>query len=181
MSAKKPAAQKAQAVKGAKAGGRGTRAGNQLSEASRVNLGRLGDFVGFRMRRVQEQLSRDFRQATSDMGLRSGLFSSLAIISANPGISQNELAGAVGLDKSAAVSIIDDMEALGWAQRERSQADRRRHALYVTPQGQASLDQLFETLEQTENAVHVQLSPAELALLGELLDRMFFTYLGKAR
>ncbi len=151
----------------------------RVSEASKVKLGRLGDFVGFRMRRVQEQLSRDFRQAISDWGLRSGLFSSLAIISANPGISQNELAGAAGLDKSVAVALIDEMEQRGWAQRERSKEDRRRHALYITEEGQVRLDELFDILEHTENVVLQQLSPAELALLGELLDRMFFSCLDK--
>ena len=33
-------------------------------ESVSMNLGRLGDFVGFRLRRVQNQLSRDFAAAT---------------------------------------------------------------------------------------------------------------------
>ena len=138
-----------------------------------LNLGRLGDFVGFRLRRVQNQLSRDFSAATADDGLRSGLFSSLALIAANPGISQQQLSREVGLDKSVTVAIVDEMERSGWAVRERSKIDRRRHSLQVTPAGEAYLDELFATLERTENAVLHQLSPAELALLNELLDRMY--------
>jgi DNA-binding MarR family transcriptional regulator len=138
-----------------------------------LDLGRLGNFVGFRLRRVQNQLSRDFAAATDDYNLRSGLFSSLALIAANPGLSQNELSREVVLDKSVTVTIVDDLERRGLATRERSKTDRRRHALYITSEGQTFLDELFAILEQTENAVLHQLSGAELHLLNQLLDRMY--------
>lgn len=140
---------------------------------ARVSLGRLGDFVGFRLRRVQNQLSRNFGAVTANEGLRAGLFSSLAIIEANPGISQSELSREVGLDKSVTVTIVDEMEKFGWAERRRSPLDRRRHALYLTPAGAAKLDYLFALMDQTEAAVLHQLSPGEMQLLSELLDRMY--------
>jgi len=45
--------------------------------------------------------------------------------------------------------------------------------LYVTKAGEAFLNQLFETLAQTEDAVLHQLSGPELHILNELLDRMY--------
>ena len=51
--------------------------------ATGLKLGRLGNYVGFRMRRVQNQLSALFAAATTQYGIRSGLFSSLALIEAN--------------------------------------------------------------------------------------------------
>ena len=149
------------------------RPATSTSGAEDLKLGRLGDFVGFRLRRVQNQLSRDFAAATADRGLRSGLFSSLALISANPGVSQNEISRQIGLDKSVTVTIVDELERRGWAARERSQTDRRRHALFTTAKGEAELDELFAILERTEDAVLHQLSRAELHLLMELLDRMY--------
>lgn len=140
---------------------------------ARINLGRLGQFVGFRLRRVQNQLSRNFATVTANEGLRSGLFSSLAIVEANPGISQSELSREVGLDKSVTVTIVDEMEKFGWAERRRSTQDRRRHALYVTPAGAAKLNHLFSLMDETEAAVLHQLSPGEMQLLSELLDRMY--------
>lgn len=147
--------------------------GNKRNDDSGIRLGRLGDFVGFRMRRVQNQLSRSFSAATAELGLRSGLFSSLAIIAANPGLSQSELAREVGMDKSLTVSIVDELEASGWALRERSKVDRRRHALTITAEGETHLNALFDIVERTESAVLDQLSRAELLLLSELLDRMY--------
>jgi DNA-binding MarR family transcriptional regulator len=143
---------------------------------ARMDLGRLGEFIGFRLRRVQNQLSRDFAAATAQHGLRSGVFSSLALIAANPGVSQNELSQEVGLDKSVTVTIVDELEARGWATRKRSKTDRRRHALYATPAGAAKLDELFNVLEQTENAALHQLSTDELHQLHELLDRLYLAF-----
>ncbi|WP_311267539.1 MarR family transcriptional regulator [Sphingobium sp. WCS2017Hpa-17] len=149
---------------------------DQDNGESGVRLGRLDEFIGFRLRRIQNQLSRDFAAATAERNLRSGLFSSLAIVAANPGISQNELSRAVGLDKSITVQIVDDLEGRDLARRERSPTDRRRHALFATESGQAYLDELFDTLAKTEDAVLHQLTKAELALLRELLDRMYEAY-----
>jgi len=143
------------------------------NKVEHVRLGRLGNFVGFRLRRVQNQLSRTFATETAGQGLRQGLFSSLAIISANPGISQSELSREVGLDKSVTVTMVDEMEKYGWAERRRSTHDRRRHALYVTPVGEVRLNELFAIMEQTEAAALHQLSEAEMQLLSELLDRMY--------
>jgi len=143
---------------------------------SGIKLGRLDEFIGFRLRRIQNQLSRDFAAATADRNMRSGLFSSLSIVAANPGISQNELSKAVGLDKSITVQIVDELEKRELAVRERSPTDRRRHALFVTEAGQTYLDELFAILAETEDAVLHQLTRAELALLRELLDRMYLAY-----
>jgi DNA-binding MarR family transcriptional regulator len=147
--------------------------GENVFDRDSAQLGRLGDFVGFRLRRIQNQLSRRFASATADRNLKSGLFSSLAIISANPGLSQNDLSHEVGLDKSVTVLIVDELEKRGLAKRRRSRIDRRRHALTVTPAGTAYLEELFELLASTEAVVLSQLSAEELAVLNGLLDRMY--------
>lgn len=141
-----------------------------------IRLGRLDEFIGFRLRRIQNQLSRDFAAATADRNLRSGLFSSLSIVAANPGISQNELSRVVGLDKSITVQIVDELEKRELAERRRSSTDRRRYELHATESGVSYLDELFDILAETENAVLHQLTRAELMLLRELLDRMYHAY-----
>lgn len=138
-----------------------------------VDLGRLGDFIGFRLRRIQNHLSRNFSARNADWNLRSGLFSSLAIIAANPGISQNLLSREVGLDKSATVQIVDDLEGRGWAERRRSTNDRRFYELAVTVKGQEALAQLFANLEETEKDVMAHLTADERILLLGLLDRIY--------
>ena len=136
-------------------------------------LGRLGNFIGFRLRRIQNQLSNAFTEQSVALGLRPGEFSALAIISANPGLSQGKLAREVGLDKSAAVTVIDDLERLALAERRRSTEDRRRHALYTTKAGEAALKKLFARLESVEKDVLNVLGPHDLQILSGLLDRVY--------
>lgn len=137
-----------------------------------LDLGRLGDFIGFRLRRIQNQFSKDFKEATQKYNLRSGLFTSLAIIAANKGVSQKEISHAVGLDKSVTVQIIDELEKRGYAKRARSTADRRRYELSCTPDGQEFLNELLDILAKTENNLLKHVDSSELALLKVLLDRL---------
>jgi DNA-binding MarR family transcriptional regulator len=140
---------------------------------SGLSLGRLGDFVGFRLRRIQNYLSRDFSAATSDHNLKQGQFSGLAIVAANPGLSQIELAREIGLDKSLTVQMVDELERRGWAERRRSVVDRRRHDLFVTPDGEAVLADLFAQLDVVERNSLEVLSDEEHVILNELLDRIY--------
>lgn len=145
----------------------------QAEEGEALSLGPLGDFVGFRFRRIQNQLSREFAAATARHDLRSGLFTALAIVSANPGLSQIALAREIGQDKSITVLIVDDMEKRGLAERRRSPNDRRRHALFITTAGEAFLEELLGSLRTVEGEVLTCLSAAELQLLGNMLDRIY--------
>lgn len=138
-----------------------------------LDLGRLGNFIGFRLRRIQNQLSDAFTAQSVELGLRPGEFSALAIISANPGLSQAKLSREVGLDKSATVTVVDDLERLGFAERRRSPNDRRRHALYTTRAGEAALGKMFARLELVERDVLIALGARDVQILSELLDRVY--------
>lgn len=147
--------------------------GDEVNETAGMTLGRMGGFLGFRLKRVQNQLSKDFASATQKYNLRSGLFSSLAMISANPGISQNDLSHEVGLDKSVTVQIIDELEKRGFARRQRSTVDRRRHELICTSEGEDFLDTLFGILAKTEAKALDQVTDEEFATLKRILDKIY--------
>ena len=138
-----------------------------------AELGRLGNFLGFRFRRMQDQLTKAFSSATAAHNLKSGSFSSLALISANPGLSQQDLCREVGLDKSVTVLMVNDLESRGLAVRKKSKQDKRRHALFITPAGEAFLAELFEILNEVEGGLMSVLSPEELAMLKGLMDRIY--------
>ena len=138
-----------------------------------LDLGRLSESIGFRMRRIQIHLAKAFEAVTTDCGLRSGLFSSLALIAANPGISQSDVSQALGLDKSVIVQLIDELEKRGYAHRKRSKVDRRKHELFSTPEGEKFLDHLFAMLQNAEDEALSGLSPSERSLLKALLDRIY--------
>ena len=150
-------------------------------DAQDIALGRLGSHLGFRLKRVQNQLARDFATRIKPWGLRSGMYSSLEIIAANPGISQAVLSTTVGLDKSAVVPMVDDLERRGWVTRTRSQSDRRRNHLSITEEGRRELDALTAELDKTEALAFVLLTEEEKRVVGEVLDKVYDAYVRAER
>lgn len=141
-----------------------------------VDLGVLREVIGFRLRRIQNHLSRGFSQRLeADEDIKPGAFSSLALIGANPGISQTELSRAVGFDKATVVALLDQLERLKWAERKRSAKDRRRHSLHITDKGSKALESMVAEAIANEKRVRDTLSKAEQAQLFGLLDKIYMT------
>jgi DNA-binding MarR family transcriptional regulator len=138
-----------------------------------VEMGRLSGFIGFRLRRIQGHLSRSFSEETQEFGLRSGALSALAIIEANPGISQALVAREIGMDASAAVALLEELGKNGWTKRVRVANDRRRYAIHLTDKGKTMLDRVFEILGKTEDAALRSLSSNELLMLNRALDVIY--------
>lgn len=141
--------------------------------AQPVDLGVLNEIIGFRIRRIQNHLSRGYVQRLGADETKPGLFSALALIAANPGISQTELSREIGFDKATVVALLDALERLGWAERRRSADDRRRHSLNVTKVGKAALGRLKDLAMENEAAAHAVLSDAEQRQLYVLLDKLY--------
>ena len=137
-----------------------------------IDRSALDALLGFRLRRVNLALARKFALATGDHGLRGGEFTSLAIIACNPGMSQNGICRATGLDKSAAVAVIDDLLQRGWIARERCGEDRRRYQLTITQAGKQALDDLVARTGDIEAPILDALSTPERAMLFALLDKL---------
>ncbi|MDF7776351.1 MarR family transcriptional regulator [Sphingomonas sp. AOB5] len=146
-----------------------------------VGLGRLGTALGFRFRRVQNKLARDFATNTAAWKLRSGMFSSLEIIATNPGISQAMLSTEVGLDKSAVVPLVDDLERRGWVIRTRSLEDRRRNHLSITEAGKTELDSLARLMVETESKALAVLTDAEREMISDALDKVYNAHIRTSR
>ncbi|MFT4089337.1 MAG: MarR family winged helix-turn-helix transcriptional regulator [Asticcacaulis sp.] len=140
---------------------------------SDIGLGRLSGFIGFRFRRIQNYLSRQFAGLTQEYGLRSGALSSLAIIEENPGISQAVLAKAIGMDATAAVALLEELGRKGWIERRRTEQDRRRYAIFLSDKGQAVLNHLLEVLSGTEDEALRVLSVHELLVLNRALEKIY--------
>jgi DNA-binding MarR family transcriptional regulator len=137
-----------------------------------LDLGVLNDVMGFRLRRIQNHLARAFSEQANYPG-KAGMFSVLALIGANPGVSQVRLAQEAGVDKTALVPLLDHIEDLGWATRRRAKEDRRKHSLSLTPMGEAALAELTERAHDAEAGARASLSAQEFELLLGLLDKLY--------
>jgi DNA-binding MarR family transcriptional regulator len=136
-----------------------------------MDLGLLGDSIGPAIRLLRNLLSSRIVAAFEPFGLRSGTFSTMALIGANPGCSQSEIARHIGTDKSIVVAIVDDLERKGLAERRRSTEDRRRNALTLTEAGERVMKELDRLGRQVENPIRASLSPQEVEQLIHLTRR----------
>ncbi|BAK65401.1 MarR family transcriptional regulator [Sphingobium sp. SYK-6] len=136
-----------------------------------MNRGMLGESIGPTIRLLRNMLTTRIVAAFEPFGLRSGTFSTMALIAANPGCSQTEIAREIGTDKSIVVAIVDDLEKRGLAERQRSTQDRRRNALRLTGAGEAVMADLAALGRQIEQPIRAALSEAEVTQLITLSRR----------
>ena len=130
-------------------------------------------YLGPRVRVLWNLLSARMLGALEPFGLKTGAFSTLALIAANPGCSQTDLARALNMDKSAVVTIIDELEQRGLARRVRSPEDRRRHALVVTEAALALMDQMQDAVSKVGRPIRQAMTPEEYRQLLSLLERSY--------
>ena len=99
----------------------------------------LDGLLGYQLRRAQGAMHRDFMAAVADLELTQKQAATLWLIQANAGVSQVEVAAALGMDRATMMAITDRLEDRGFVIRKRSLTDRRRQELYLTPAGQSTL------------------------------------------
>jgi len=143
---------------------------SELQSATRVLAqGDLSNLVGYRLRRAQQELFRDFAASIPDLSPgRAGL---LMLIEANPGLTQSRLAQAMALDRSTMVGVLDALEARGWVERRKGK-DRRTNGLWLTRAGRTLLARVKRRIADHEARVTARLSRAERERLLALLTKL---------
>jgi DNA-binding MarR family transcriptional regulator len=95
----------------------------------------LRGFAGYNMKRAFNAVQADLARTLEPFGLRMMTFTALVLVIDNPDLSQTQLAGALAVERSNLVVIIDDLEQAGLITRNPSPTDRRSHALRATLAG----------------------------------------------
>lgn len=134
-------------------------------------LGCLTSHVGFHLRLAQLAVFKHFELALGEIDVTPAVFSVLEVLAKNDGITQSKLAGAVRLDRSSMVPMLDKLAKRGLVERQASTTDRRHNHLHLTGAGRALLVEATRRAEQHEKEVCKPFSAAEKKLLLELLDR----------
>ena len=106
------------------------------------------------------------------LGLRRRHYAALSVISAEGPLSQRDLSGRIPIDRVAMVSVIDDLESAGLAQRHPSLEDRRAYALTLTPKGDSILSKARALVEAADAQGLAPLSAEEQAVLDRLARRI---------
>jgi DNA-binding MarR family transcriptional regulator len=139
---------------------------------SRLDLGELNTHIGYFARRFQVWIFQDLIRELASAELRISHYSVLAIIEANAGLAQSEVAEAVGIEPARLVRVLDELERRGWIQRMRSATDRRSHALYLTQDGQQAFAHIKDLARQHETHVIERLGAAKYESLMRMLKQI---------
>ncbi len=87
-------------------------------------------------------------------------------------VNQQALIDLLGVDPSALVAVLNELESSGLAARQRDAADRRRHIVTITADGATTLRTIEALLDKTDDELFAALSPADRDQLRQLLIKV---------
>lgn len=90
------------------------------------------------------------------------------------GITQKELAALVGIDGSSLVRLLDILSRQGLVERRADASDGRAKLIHLTPEGEAHIKAIRETLAVKERELLTDIADADIATMlahFELIDR----------
>lgn len=113
-----------------------------------------------------------FARALESLGLRPPHFGVMRLIAADPGLTQQELAERSLIDPSSMVAVVDELEELGYAERQTHPGDRRKHAVHLTADGKRMLKRAQAVAIETTKEVLGPLDADEVEELRRLLRKL---------
>ncbi len=132
----------------------------------------LARFPGYLLARLGEASRRRFAVAVKEQGLHPRDFGVMTLIAAHPGLSQQQLHEQTGIDPSSMVAVIDELEAVGVAERRPHPGDRRARSIYLTAKGERTLAQVRVLASSLQGEMFGKLTKDELATLHGLLLKL---------
>ena len=122
----------------------------KVEPAPDLDYGELNNHLGYFMRRAQYWIFKDVNARLVSLRIDVIRYSILEMISANPGTSQKLISDALGIERARLVALLDELQALRYLRRKRSEQDRRAQELYLTPLGIRALQDANKRVAQHE-------------------------------
>jgi DNA-binding MarR family transcriptional regulator len=131
----------------------------------------VAEFAGQLFFRLWRALHTRTAERLDAIGLTTTLFALLNVLGAREGAIQQQLSSDLGIDPSAMVKLINELEAGGLAERRRRPGDRRAWEVSITPEGRRTLERARRAAIEVEDEVLGGLRAADRCLLLTLLRR----------
>jgi DNA-binding MarR family transcriptional regulator len=132
----------------------------------------LSGLVGFHLRLAHVSLYRSFAAIVGELDLTQKQASVLRLIHANPGVSQVDIGGVLGMDRASTMAVVDRLQDRGFLVRRRCVGDRRRQELYLTEAGERVLAQVKRAVAEHEASFADRFTKAEWAAFLDGLRRI---------
>jgi DNA-binding MarR family transcriptional regulator len=138
------------------------------STTSDIEVAEFAGQLFFRLWRASHTRTAD---ALATLGLTPALFAVLNVLGAREGTIQQQLSSDMGIDPSAMVKLINELEGAGLADRRRRPNDRRAWEVTITPKGRRTLQRARRLASQIEDEVLGGLTATDRRELLTLLRR----------
>jgi DNA-binding MarR family transcriptional regulator len=132
----------------------------------------LASAPGFLLSWHGRRTAHMFTRALEPLGLRPPHFGVMQLITADPGMTQQELADRSLIDASSMVAIVDELEELGYAERRPHPGDRRKHAVHLTAEGKRTLERARTVANKLTKDVLAPLDSGEVETFTRLLQKL---------
>jgi DNA-binding MarR family transcriptional regulator len=127
------------------------------------------------VRRLQQICLSMIAEALADAELVQLEYALLVFVDDVPGISQQTLSEALGIDRNNVSLIADKLEARGLLKRSVNGADRRARELYITPQGRKLWRRCQPKVRKVNGGIMASLNAKEKELFLDMLVRVVNT------
>lgn len=131
--------------------------------------GRALNSTGFLLALVGQKAQHQLRAALTTHELKPRQFQILDLLADRGPIGQRELGETMAIDHSILVTMLNPLEADGLIERKRSDTDRRRHVVTVTPAGKRRLAKAAKAQREAEDTLFAGLTEQQRDQLRELL------------
>ena len=112
------------------------------------------------------------RSTEERLGIKLRQLMLLSYLRAGAPALQQQLCEALWLDPNNCVLLLNEMEEMGYVERRRDPADRRRHVVELTDEGRVALERAERAQETIGDELLSPLSDEEQATLRSMLSRV---------
>ena len=145
-------------------------------EATGAGASVMFGLTGFRLIKIGELAMSVAERALEPLGVTPRQLHVLGTLAADGSLSQQDVSRRLGIDPNVLVGVLDELEHKGLAERRRNPADRRRHLIAVTPDGQALLRDGFARLAAADSAFFAGVPAADLHVLRAVATHLLATH-----
>lgn len=128
--------------------------------------------IGYLTRIAFRAFSRTLEVRTAPHGVSSGQWRFLRVLWREDGLTQRELSRRVGMREPTTVIALKSLERSGFVTRQKSDEDRRKVHVFLTPQAKALHPVLMPAVAEVNKVALAGLSKDEVAVLRKALGQV---------
>lgn len=141
-----------------------------MSEQLHLDLGRyVPGLLNFLSNKLSAGASKCYRK---HFGVGVVEWRMLSMLAVENGVTANRICQVIGLDKSLVSRSLQQLQQAHYVTSQVDSRDARRYTVSLTDQGRALHDRIYRVAMEREQRLLADLSPAEVDVLVNLLERM---------